>query len=61
MVPAGAPLDTIWYSADGTTWSRMPLELEEPTNWNAIVGDGPNLVAVGVTNTNLKGIWRWSE
>lgn len=60
IVPDGAPLDTIWYSADGTTWSRMPLQLEEPTGWNTIVGDGPNLVAVGPTYTNLRGIWRWS-
>jgi hypothetical protein len=55
-----APIDTMWYSADGTTWSRMTLQLEEATEWNAIVGDGPNLMAVGVTYSNLSGIWRWS-
>jgi len=54
------PANAIWYSADGTTWSRMSLHLEEPTGWNAIVGDGSNLVAIGVTETNLRGIWRWS-
>jgi hypothetical protein len=59
-VPDGAPIDTIWYSADGTTWSPMPLQLEEPTHWNTIVGDGPNLIAVGVAETNLAGLWRWS-
>jgi hypothetical protein len=56
----GAHLDTIWYSADGSTWSRMPLRLEEPTLWNTIVGDGPNLFAVGGTQTNLYAIWHWS-
>ena len=59
-MPEGAPIDTIWYSTDGITWSRMPLQLEEATEWNAIVGDGPNLVAVGGTYSNLNGIWRWS-
>jgi hypothetical protein len=59
-VPDGAPIDTIWYSADGTTWSRMSLQLEEATYWNAILGDGPSLVAIGgTTETNLSGIWRW--
>lgn len=52
--------DTIWYSADGITWSRTSLHLEEPTRWNAIIGDGSNLVAIGGTETNLNGIWRWS-
>lgn len=61
VVLGGSPVDTIWYSADGTTWSRMPLELGEPTYWNTIVGDGPHLVAVGMTGTNQRGIWRWSE
>jgi hypothetical protein len=62
--PDGAALSAIWYSADGTTWSRTPLELEEPTHWNTLVGDGPYLVAVGVTETNppnLRAVWRWSE
>lgn len=53
-------IDTIWYSADGTTWARMSLQLEEATGWNAIVGDGSDLVAIGGTETNLNGIWRWS-
>jgi hypothetical protein len=61
MLPDGVSMDTIWYSADGTNWSRMPLELEEPTHWNTLVGDGPYLVAIGGTETNLNGVWRWSE
>ncbi len=61
MVDDGGSIDRIWYSADGTTWTQMSLELEETTYWNTLVGDGPNLVAVGGTQTNLSGIWRWSE
>jgi hypothetical protein len=56
----GASMDTIWYSADGTAWTPTSLELDEPTWWNSIIGDGPNLVAVGVTRSNVMGIWRWS-
>lgn len=54
-------IDRIWYSPDGTAWTQIALELEEATYWNALVGDGPNLVAVGGAQTNLGGIWRWSE
>jgi hypothetical protein len=61
MLPDGASMDTIWYSADGTIWARMSLPLEEATYWNTIVGDGSNLVAIGGTETNLNGVWRWSE
>jgi hypothetical protein len=59
--PDGAGLSSIWYSADGTNWSWMPLELEEPTHWNTLVGDGPYLVAIGGTETGLNGVWRWSQ
>ncbi len=56
----GSWMDAIRHSPDGTTWTRISLELEEPAWWNSIVGDGPNLAAVGATQTNLLGIWLWS-
>jgi hypothetical protein len=59
--PAVGSLDRIWYSPDGTTWTQIAFDLEETTHWNALVGDGPNLLAIGVTQTNLRGIWQWSE
>ena len=61
MTDDGGSTDRIWYSADGTAWTQTALDLEETTYWNAVVGDGPNLLAVGGTQTNLKGIWEWSE
>jgi hypothetical protein len=61
MVDGGGSIDRIWYSPDGTAWTQSALDLEETTYWNALVGDGPNLLAVGGTQTNLKGIWKWSE
>jgi hypothetical protein len=57
----GGSIDRIWYSPDGTAWTQSALDLEATTYWNALVGDGPNLLAVGGTQTNLKGIWQWSE
>jgi hypothetical protein len=53
-------LSAIWYSPDGTTWSRAPLTLGEPAIWNTIVGDGPDLVALGGTQSNLYALWRWT-
>jgi len=60
MMDDGGPIDRIWYSPDGTAWTQIAFELEETTNWNALVGDGPKFLAVGVTQTNLRGIWQWS-
>lgn len=57
---AGFHLTDIWYSPDGTTWSSMPLVLDEPALWNTIAGDGSELLALGGTQENLFGIWRWA-
>lgn len=61
--PAGADgpprLDTIFYSPDGTSWTSMPLLLDQPTAWNEITGDGRSLVAIGIAGFNERGIWHW--
>jgi hypothetical protein len=59
--PAVGSLDRIWYSPDGTAWTQIAFEFEETTHWNALVGDGPNLLAVGSTENHERGIWRWFE
>jgi hypothetical protein len=50
---------TIWYSPDGIDWTSMPFDLDETIHWNQIVGYGPDLMAVGVTEENLRAIWHW--
>lgn len=50
---------SLWYSPDGLDWTPMPYEFDEPTHWNEIVGYGSDIMAVGATETNLRGIWHW--
>jgi len=59
--PAVGSIDRIWYSTDGTAWTQIAFEFEETTHWNALVGDGPSLLAVGSTENHERGIWRWFE
>jgi hypothetical protein len=59
--PAVGSIDRIWYSPDGTAWTEIAFESAETTHWNALVGNGPNLLAVGSTENHERGVWRWSE
>lgn len=54
-------VDGTWYSPDGVNWSLVSLGFGEPTYWNVVIGDGPNLIAVGGTPSHMRGVWRWSD
>ncbi len=49
---------SIWYSPDGTTWAEMELQLEGDVRWNDVVGNGTDLLAIGIID-NRSTVWRW--
>lgn len=54
-------IHSILYSADGLEWTPLRLQVTDgKVFWNELAGDGTSLLAVGVAEDNVQGIWRWS-